>query len=252
MCKSFADSISDAGKEGEHASSGLLVLSAPVVSSTTPPLRVSHTQCTHGYRELSHPNIVSTYDFGWADHEVNSLLSVSPEAAAMVILMEYCNLKALATNIAHTNRFGHYQVGATPSCSTCSSLITMSHCEAPWRRCCRVIKSSHRCCCTAALRNEARAHVGLLEMACDRARAHRRPPWPQVPPRTRGDPRRHQGRERHAEERPPQCQFRSIHREVGRLGARATSQPLRAPPPLHYCLFFMATWCCCTFASSHR
>jgi hypothetical protein len=67
---------------------------------------------SHLCRELSHPNVVITYDFGWIDHEVNSLLSVRPEAAAMVILMEFCNLKSLATNIYHTNRFGHYQVGA--------------------------------------------------------------------------------------------------------------------------------------------
>jgi hypothetical protein len=65
---------------------------------------------SHLRRELSHPNVVVTYDFGWIDHEVNSLLSVRPEAAAMVILMEFCNLKSLATNIYHTNRFGHYQV----------------------------------------------------------------------------------------------------------------------------------------------
>lgn len=58
-------------------------------------------------RELTHPNVVITYDFGWIGHEVNSLLSVRPESAAMVILMEYCNLKSLSTNIRYTNRFGH-------------------------------------------------------------------------------------------------------------------------------------------------
>jgi serine/threonine protein kinase len=51
--------------------------------------------------------VVITYDFGWISHEVNSLLSVRPESSVMVILMEYCNLKSLATNIRHTNRFGH-------------------------------------------------------------------------------------------------------------------------------------------------
>ena len=58
-------------------------------------------------RELTHPNVVITYDFGWIGHEVNPLLSVRPENAAMVILMEYCNLKSLSTNIRYTNRFGH-------------------------------------------------------------------------------------------------------------------------------------------------
>lgn len=58
-------------------------------------------------RELTHPNVVITYDYGWTSHEVNSLLSVRPESIVMVILMEYCNLKSLATNIRHTNRFGH-------------------------------------------------------------------------------------------------------------------------------------------------
>lgn len=58
-------------------------------------------------RELTHPNVVITYDYGWTSHEVNSLLSVRPESVVMVILMEYCNLKSLATNIRHTNRFGH-------------------------------------------------------------------------------------------------------------------------------------------------
>ena len=48
-----------------------------------------------------------TYDFGWIGREVNPLLSVRPENAAMVILMEYCNLKSLSTNIRYTNRFGH-------------------------------------------------------------------------------------------------------------------------------------------------
>eukprot|EP00892_Ulva_mutabilis_P010391 jgi/Ulvmu1/7724/UM039_0030.1 len=58
-------------------------------------------------KELTHPNVVITYDFGWIGHEVNPLLSVRPENAAMVILMEYCNLKSLSTNIRYTNRFGH-------------------------------------------------------------------------------------------------------------------------------------------------
>lgn len=68
------------------------------VHHPTPPARC---------RELTHPNVVITYDFGWIGHEVNSLLSVRPESAAMVILMEYCNLKSLSTNIRYTNRFGH-------------------------------------------------------------------------------------------------------------------------------------------------
>jgi serine/threonine protein kinase len=50
---------------------------------------------------------VITYDYGWTSHEINSLLSVRPESVVMVILMEYCNLKSLASNIRQTNRFGH-------------------------------------------------------------------------------------------------------------------------------------------------
>jgi hypothetical protein len=63
--------------------------------------------CERVCRELTHPNVVITYDYGWTSHEINSLLSVRPESVVMVILMEYCNLKSLAYNICCTNRFGH-------------------------------------------------------------------------------------------------------------------------------------------------
>ena len=53
---------------------------------------------------------MTTYDFGWMDHEMSSLLCARPDSCAMVILMEFCNLKSLASNICHTNRFGHHQV----------------------------------------------------------------------------------------------------------------------------------------------
>lgn len=97
-------------------------------SPPVPPARLcASRRALLACRELTHPNIVSTYGFGWTDREVNSLLSVHAEASAMVILMEFCNLKSLATNISHTNRFGHHQVRARQRAHM-PALCALQHC----------------------------------------------------------------------------------------------------------------------------
>lgn len=81
-------------------------------------------------RDMAHPNVITTYDYGWVEPTANPQLRVRPEATAMVILMEFCNLKSLSANIASTNRFGHHSVRSSRAARVCLQLYCMLHLQA--------------------------------------------------------------------------------------------------------------------------